>query len=57
MLRLSNQSKNYQKYIKPLLDLGLLAQTLPNKPQSSKQQYITTKKGSDFLIRVTKSSN
>ena len=56
MLQLTNHSKSYQKYIKPLLELGLLAQTLPNKPQSSKQQYITTKKGNDFLSRVSKSS-
>jgi len=56
MLRLTNHSFNFNNYIKPLLELGLLAQTLPDKPQSSKQQYITTKKGNEYLSRLSKST-
>lgn len=31
-----------QKYLKPLLSFGLLKMTLPDKPQSRSQRYITT---------------
>ena len=52
MLELSNHTKNFNKYIKPLLEKGLLSMTLPVKPQSSKQQYKITEKGNNFLTSV-----
>jgi len=45
MLQLTNHTKNFNKYIKPLIEQRLLSMTLPDKPQSPKQQYKTTKKG------------
>ena len=49
MLQLTSHSKNFKKYIKPLLDQGLLFLTLPDKPQSSKQQYTTSKEVNDLF--------
>jgi len=41
---------NFKKnYINPLVNDGLLALTVPDKPSSPNQRYITTKKGSDVL--------
>ncbi len=40
-----NKTKFKNKYIKPLLKLKLLNMTIPGKPNSSKQRYITTEKG------------
>jgi ATP-dependent DNA helicase RecG len=36
-------------YLKPLLRQGLLAMTIPEKPTSSKQRYITTEAGNEVL--------
>jgi predicted transcriptional regulator len=42
--------KTFQaNYLKPLLQQGLLAMTIPDKPQSSKQRYITTETGKEAL--------
>ena len=42
--------KTFQaNYLKPLLQQGLLAMTIPEKPTSSKQQYITTEAGKEVL--------
>jgi ATP-dependent DNA helicase RecG len=38
------------KYITPFLDLELLEMTQPDKPNSSKQQYLLTEKGKAFLM-------
>jgi ATP-dependent DNA helicase RecG len=46
---LSNHPKNYNTYITPLLDAGLLAYTVPDKPTSSVQKYITTAYGIQML--------
>lgn len=44
-LSLKNQRKSYNEYVKPLLEFNWLSMTLPDKPTSPKQQYITTLKG------------
>ena len=36
-------------YLKPLLQQELLAMTIPEKPTSSKQRYITTEAGKEAL--------
>ena len=36
-------------YLKPLLQQGLLAMTIPEKPTSSKQRYVTTETGKEAL--------
>ena len=42
--------KTFQaNYLKPLLQQGLLAMTIPEKPTSSKQRYITTEAGKEVL--------
>jgi len=44
-IKLSNQRKNYVEYVKPLVDINWLTMTIPSKPTSPKQQYLTTLKG------------
>ncbi len=53
LLGISNQTKNYNKHIKSLIDLGLL---LPFKQRqtSSKQSYQTSTKGKILLLIMTK---
>jgi hypothetical protein len=46
---LSNHPANYNTHITPLLDAGLLAYTVPDKPRSSVQKYITTSYGAQML--------
>lgn len=41
-IKLYNNSKNYNKHIKPLVELGWLQLTLPDKPTSRYQTYITS---------------
>ncbi len=36
-------------YLLPIIDKGWLAMTIPEKPQSSKQRYVTTEKGKETL--------
>jgi len=49
---LSNRTKFRDKYIKPLLEMGLLAMTKPDKPTSSQQKYYMTEKGKILLNRI-----
>lgn len=45
--------KTFQtNYLKPLLQQELLAMTIPEKPTSSKQRYITTQAGKEALKEV-----
>jgi ATP-dependent DNA helicase RecG len=46
---LKNKTRFRDQILAPLLDAGLLAMTLPDKPRSSKQQYQTTLAGREFL--------
>jgi ATP-dependent DNA helicase RecG len=45
----SNRTKFRNQVLQPLLDAGLLAMTVPDKPRSSKQKYRTTVAGWRFL--------
>lgn len=49
MLQLSNHTTNFNRHIKPMLEDGLLAMTMPDSPQSPTQQYFTTPKGTAEL--------
>jgi hypothetical protein len=56
-LNMSNHRKNYTRYMLPMLEKGWLIMTLPDKPTSPKQQYLTTLKERlilEFLKRKTK---
>jgi predicted HTH transcriptional regulator len=44
-----DRTKFRNKYITPLLELGIIEQTIPDKPTSSKQEYFLTSKGLAFL--------
>ena len=48
---LSNQS-NYKRHIYPLIRLGYLALTVPEKPNSKNQQYKTTPTGQAYLLSL-----
>jgi len=51
LLGISTHPKNYERHITPLIEKGLLTMTLPDKPKSKKQKYISTRKGKQFLKR------
>lgn len=44
-IKLQNHRKNYEEHAKPLIDTKWLVMTIPLKPTSPKQQYLTTLKG------------
>jgi len=48
-LGLINHSTNFKNYIKPLLDLEIIALTIPDKPNSQFQKYCLTEKGKKIL--------
>lgn len=48
-LALYNNSRNFDNYIKPLLDIDWLKQTLPDKPTSKNQKYYTSDLGKKLL--------
>ena len=43
---LVNNVKNYDTYVAPLVKMGWVRMTIPDKPTSPKQQYRTALKGS-----------
>jgi hypothetical protein len=49
LIGISTHPKNYEHHIVPLLQKGLLAMTLPDKPKSKNQKYITTERGEALL--------
>jgi ATP-dependent DNA helicase RecG len=56
ILKLYNNSRNFNNYIKPLIEVGWLNLTLPNKPTSKNQQYYTTELG-EILLTVLSEEN
>ena len=52
-------SRGYFKanHLAPLLVHGLMAMTIPDKPTSSKQQYIVTKEGLDLKVALLKTKS
>jgi len=44
-LSLVNNANNFETYIQPLVAINWLSMTLPDKPTSPNQQYLTTLKG------------
>jgi predicted HTH transcriptional regulator len=52
LIGISTQTKNYEHHIVPLLKKGLLAMTLPDKPKSKNQKYVTTERGEALLKKT-----
>lgn len=46
----------YREYLHPLLAAGLLAFTVPDKPRSPKQRYVTTAAGRAMIEKSDKES-
>jgi len=44
-VRLINNVKNFNTYLDPLIKMNWLTMTIPDKPTSPKQKYLTTLKG------------
>jgi len=55
-LALYNNSRNFDNYIKPLLEVGWLKQTIPDKPTSKNQQYVTASLGRNLGSALNKES-
>jgi len=56
-LSITNHLKNYKHYMLPMIENCWLTMTIPHKPTSPKQQYLTTLKGRlilEFLKRKIK---
>lgn len=56
-LSLVNNANNFENYIQPFVSIGWLTMTIPHKPTSPNQKYLTTLKGRlvlEFLKRHTK---
>ena len=49
-LGLKRHNDNFKRYINPLLNMRLLARTVPRVPNSPIQKYFTTNKGYLFLL-------
>jgi ATP-dependent DNA helicase RecG len=45
LVGVTNQRKNYKSYMLPMVNYGWLTMTIPNKPTSPNQKYLTTLKG------------
>jgi len=51
-LGLSNQTKNFSTHIEPLVVLNLIELTIPDKPTSQNQKYVTTNIGKSVLASI-----
>ena len=49
-------SQNYTRHVVPLVNRGLLAMTIPDKPRSKAQRYILTDEGRAYLRHLTEDS-
>ncbi|NEW79036.1 MAG: KTSC domain-containing protein [Gelidibacter sp.] len=56
-IELYKNTKNHNHHIKPLLEIGWLKQTIPNKPRSKNQKYYTTDLGEKLLAIISTDSN
>ena len=56
-INLSNRAKNFETYIQPLVAVNWLTMTIPSKPTSPKQQYLTTLKGRLILELLKHKTN
>lgn len=54
---LYKNTKNHNHHIKPLIEVGWLNLTLPNKPTSKNQKYFTTYLGEKLLSIISLDSN
>jgi ATP-dependent DNA helicase RecG len=52
-LALYNNSRNFENYVKPLIEIGWLNLTIPDKPTSKNQQYYTTELGKKLLLEIS----
>jgi len=52
IMQLTDRTKYRNKYIKPLIELGVLKMSYPSKPKSPKQKYGLTEKGVHLLSFV-----
>jgi ATP-dependent DNA helicase RecG len=48
-IKLSNQTKNFKTIIQPLVEIGLLKRTIPDKPTSGNQKYFTSNSGKKII--------
>ncbi|HQP71027.1 MAG TPA: putative DNA binding domain-containing protein [Clostridiales bacterium] len=48
-IEMSNQTRNYNDIVKPAVDAGLVSMTIPKKPKSKYQKYLTTEKGKRLI--------
>ncbi|MFP4350374.1 MAG: Fic family protein, partial [Desulfococcaceae bacterium] len=44
LIKIKDREHFRKKYLRPLIKENLLSLTIPDKPQSSKQKYVTTEK-------------
>jgi predicted transcriptional regulator len=49
ILGLANAYMNYKRHLLPLVALGIIAMTIPDKPNSRLQKYRLTEKGKNML--------
>jgi ATP-dependent DNA helicase RecG len=49
-LQMSNETRNFNRHVLPLLDNKLIQMTIPDKPRSMNQRYIITDLGKKLLI-------
>ncbi len=56
-LKRTNQLKNYNRYLEPLITAKLLARTVPDRPNSSQQKYYTTERGQLVLQLLDKTAH
>lgn len=55
-IELYKNTKNYNHHIKPLIEVGWLNLTIPNKPTSKNQRYHTTELGKKLLTILSEES-